>query len=266
MNNKLNAKPSNIITNPRMYFPPEVDEAIINYNSEPDPEIRSKIYYDKIHYSFFKLTQNIIHTFKFHNTDVEDLEDLQHEIIVYLMSKIEMFDASKGHKAFSYFGTIVKNYLILYTRKIYNNKISHIPIELLDMDYTNDTQLHLSESEKQKIQSQDGLYNETLYDKNEKLIYFIDRFVKYYWDHIEYMFVNKEDLKIADALFSLLSKRDKIPIIHKKAIYINLREVVDVKTPRITRVVNFIHNIFKEHYTVYINEGTINFRFDKYLL
>ena len=36
---------------------------------------------------FFKLTQNIIHTFKFYHTEVEDLEHLQHEIEVFLIRK-----------------------------------------------------------------------------------------------------------------------------------------------------------------------------------
>jgi hypothetical protein len=47
---------------------------------------KSAIYSQEIHYAFYKLTQNIIHTFKFYYTDgVENLEDLQHEIIVFLI-------------------------------------------------------------------------------------------------------------------------------------------------------------------------------------
>jgi hypothetical protein len=90
------------------YFTQETEDAIVLYNNTPDPELRSKIYEEKIHYAFFKLTQNIIHTFKFYHTEVSDLEHLQHEIIVFLLSKIHLFDPSKGAKAYSYFGTIVK--------------------------------------------------------------------------------------------------------------------------------------------------------------
>ena len=46
------------------YFTQDTENAIVRYNNEPDPEIRSKIYESEIHYAFFKLTQNIIHTFK----------------------------------------------------------------------------------------------------------------------------------------------------------------------------------------------------------
>jgi hypothetical protein len=46
------------------YFTQETEDAIVLYNNTPDSVIRSEIYESKIHYAFFKLTQNIIHTFK----------------------------------------------------------------------------------------------------------------------------------------------------------------------------------------------------------
>jgi len=46
------------------YFTQETEDAIVAYNTSTDFEEKSKIYETKIHYAFFKLTQNIIHTFK----------------------------------------------------------------------------------------------------------------------------------------------------------------------------------------------------------
>ena len=48
------------------YFTQDTEDAIVAYNLCTDPEERSRIYNDRIHYAFFKLTQNIIHTFKFY--------------------------------------------------------------------------------------------------------------------------------------------------------------------------------------------------------
>ena len=73
------------------YFTHDTELAIVRYNgldSIKDEKLRSDIYDKEIHYPFFKLTQNIIHTFKFYHTEVENLEHLQHEIIVFLLSKI----------------------------------------------------------------------------------------------------------------------------------------------------------------------------------
>ena len=105
------------------YFTQDTEDAIVLYNSISDPKERSKIYDTRIHYPFFKLTENIIHTFKFYYTEVDDIEHLQHEVIVFLLSKIHLFDPSKGAKAYSYFGTIAKRYLILSNQKNYKKRI-----------------------------------------------------------------------------------------------------------------------------------------------
>ena len=68
----------------RVYFTKETEAAIVKYNNSIDKEERSNLYQDHIHWPFYKLTQNIIHTFKFYYTEVENLEDLQHELILVL--------------------------------------------------------------------------------------------------------------------------------------------------------------------------------------
>ena len=56
------------------YFTQDTEDAIVLYNNTECSKIRSKIYEREIHYAFFKLTENIIHTFKFYHTEVEKLE------------------------------------------------------------------------------------------------------------------------------------------------------------------------------------------------
>ena len=81
----------------RNYFTKETENAIVQYNLSTDPEFKSNIYSAEIHYPFYKLTENIIHTFKFYYTDgVENLEDLQHEIMVFLLDKIHLFEDRKS--------------------------------------------------------------------------------------------------------------------------------------------------------------------------
>ncbi len=64
------------------YFTQETEDSIVLYNNTSDPDVRSRLYNDKIHYGFFKLTENIIHTFKFYYTEVENIEDLQQAVLV----------------------------------------------------------------------------------------------------------------------------------------------------------------------------------------
>ena len=67
------------------YFTKDTELAIIKYNETEDPVEKNKIYEAEIHHALFKLTQNLIHTFKFYYTDVERIEDLKHELVSILL-------------------------------------------------------------------------------------------------------------------------------------------------------------------------------------
>ena len=48
---------------------------------------------------------------------------------------------------------------------------------------------------------------------------------------------------IADAILELFRKRDNIDVFNKKALYIYIREMVDVKTPKITNFITYHRNL-----------------------
>ncbi len=102
------------------YFTKETEEYIVKYNNSTNFDYRNKIFKEHIYYPFYKLAENIIHTFKFYYTDVEKIEDLKLDVVTMLQSeKIDKFDPTNGAKAYSYFGTIVKRWLINYNNKNY---------------------------------------------------------------------------------------------------------------------------------------------------
>jgi hypothetical protein len=236
------------------YFTQLTEDAIILYNNTPDSIVRSKIYelgadwqnnpdpIDGIHYAFFKLTQNIIHTFKFYHTEVEELEHLQHEIITFLLSKMHLFDPSKGAKAYSYFGTIVKRWLILYNTKNYSKKINKVDVDVLLEDGSNHS-YHIDELGKEK----------------DELSEYIALFVDHVTENIFILFPKKNDAQIADAVLELFRNREYIEIFNKKALYIYIREIVDVKTPKITKIADTLYDIFKSQYPFYLENGWCKF-------
>ena len=223
------------------YFTQATEDAIVRYNSSSDPEERSKIYRDEIHYGFFKLTENIIHTFKFYYTEVNEIEHLQHEVITFLLDKIHLFDQSKGAKAFSYFGTIAKRYLIIQNTKNYKKRVDKAPVDELhhnlkysyDMDYDPMEKDHLSD--------------------------FVDEYIEYCTENIYKLFPKEKDAVVADAILELFRKREVMDIFNKKALYLCIREMVDVKTPHITRVADQLGNVFKKHFIFYKENGYTNF-------
>jgi hypothetical protein len=223
------------------YFTKETEDWIVVYNNTKDPEIRSDIYQKHIHYPFFKLTQNIIHTFKFYHTEVSNLEHLQHEIITFLLSKMHLFDPTRGAKAYSYFGTIVKRWLILYNTKNYNKKIKKVPVEIL----TGENSTHTYKPGDESIKSDLDKY--------------VDIFVAHVSENIFELFPKKNDAQIADAILELFRKRETLEVFNKKALYIYIREMVDVKTPKITKIADKLHDIFKQQYIFYLENGYARF-------
>ena len=251
----------------RVYFSKETENNIVKYNSlDPikDADERSDIYQDHIHYPFYKLTQNIIHTFKFYYTEVENLEHLQHELMVFLLSKIHLFNPANGAKAYSYFGTIVKRWLIVYNTKNYGKKIKNIQITDL-ANYSNldssepgfISSQKMDESVDKVIQGEfegDELSNQG-YKYEDKLSIFIDQYVEECTEKIYKIFPKGNDAKIADAILELFRKRDAIDVFNKKALYIYIREMIDVKTPKITKIANVLYDIFKKKYLFYLDQG-----------
>jgi len=223
------------------YFTQETENYIVLYNNTKNSKKRSRIYETHIHYPFFKLTQNIIHTFKFYHTEVENLEHLQHEIITFLLSKMHLFDPTRGAKAYSYFGTIVKRWLILYNTKNYKKKINKVGVEVL----TSENSTHTYSQGDEKVKSDLDKY--------------VDLFVDHTSENIFELFPKKNDAQIADAILELFRKRETLEVFNKKALYIYIREMVDVKTPKITKIADKLHDIFKSQYIFYLENGYARF-------
>jgi DNA-directed RNA polymerase specialized sigma24 family protein len=229
------------------YFTQETEDAIVAYNLSEDYDKRSKIYDEKIHYAFFKLTQNIIHTFKFYYTEVENIEDLQHEVIIFLLSKIHRFDPSNGAKAYSYFGTIVKRWLILYNETNYKKRVNSVPVSTIEEDNGHSYVIEENNSPSDKL------------SHNDKISLFTDLYVEYCTNNIYTLFPKEADAKIADAILELFRKRDSLEIFNKKALYIYIREMIDAKTPKITKIADRLYIIFKNGYIFYLENGYIKF-------
>jgi hypothetical protein len=224
------------------YFTQDTENAIVEYNRAESFERKEKIYHERIHYAFFKLTENIIHTFKFYHTEVDNIEDLQHEIIAFLLTKMHLFNPEKGAKAYSYFGTIVKRYLIISNTKNYKRKVDKAPVEEL---YADETFSYRIDDENPNI---------------EKLSLFIDEFCIHCTDRLFEYFPKQADAKIADAILELFKQRENLDVFNKKALYIYIREmVIDAKTPQITKIANRLYAVFQKAYLYYLDTGLIKF-------
>lgn len=209
------------------YFTKETEDAILKYRKCSDSAERNRIYNEEIHYGFYKLVENIIHTFKFYYTEVDNIEDLKYEVISFLLQKLDLYDPSKG-KAYSYFGTIAKRYLIIYNQKNYKKFLSKADISQESDDDDNVSQVFI-------IEEQSEL------DKLDV----VEIFIKYVDDRLLDLFEKEEEIKVADALLEIFKKRSNIAIFNKKAVFIYVKEITDCQSNTITKVIKKLKIIYK---------------------
>ena len=211
-----------------VYFTAETEDAILRYRAAKNQGKKNDIYNKEIHYAFYKLAENIIHTFKFYYTEVDNIEDLKYEVISFLLQKLHLYDQSKG-KAYSYFGTIAKRYLIIYNQKNYKKMISKMQVEEIDnAEKTHETLILEPDS------------------SDVDRVSVIDQFIKYVDDNLTELFEKESEIRVADAILEVFKKRENIDIFNKKALFIYIKEMTDCQSNTITKVIKKLKSIYKD--------------------
>ena len=236
------------------YFTSYTELAINRYNETEDYEVKNRIYREEIHYPLFKLTQNLIHTFKFYYTEESNLEDLQHEVIAFLLTKLHKFDPTNGAKAYSYFGTVAKRYLIASNQKNYRKRLQVISLDDMQLEQE-DSQYAYGEP----LDTEENTPENLLLQQETDLEKFMNEYIEYCSNNIYTLFPKREHAQIADAILELFRKRDNIVLFNKKALYIYIREITDVKTSKITKIAKILGDIYKTHYLLYLENGRSDF-------
>lgn len=93
------------------YFYKEQEDAVKAYISAETKEERDEIFKEKLQVPFTRMIESIIRRYNLYVPD-EYFEETFSDTMSFLMTKIEKFNPDSGYKAYSYAGTIVKNYLI----------------------------------------------------------------------------------------------------------------------------------------------------------
>jgi len=227
------AKPAN---KDNYYFTQETEDAIVKYNASSDPVFRDGIFKQEIYFPLYKLAENIIHTFKFYYLDVDSIEDLKLDVVSMLVEeKLYRFDPTNGAKAFSYFQTIVKRWLINYNNKNYK-KLKQVG-SFDEMEDSYESEL------------------DSKYSREIKLAVVVDKFVEESYESLEEDFAKIHEQNVADAILTLFKTRHDLDIFKKKALYIYVREMTECETPTLTKVISKLKENFYKTYTVYQEAG-----------
>lgn len=219
------------------YFTLDTQQAILDYRKETSQPKRDQIFNEKIYYAFYKLAENIIHTFKFYYTEVDNIDELKHEVIAFLLEKLHLYDQTKG-KAYSYFGTIAKRYLIVYNNNNYKRLKGKAAVDDVETDKTITNELLLSRPDDLEETS------------------FIELFIQKIDDELLDLFPKPQEARVGDAILELFKRRENIDIFNKKALFIYIKEITDAPTPVITKVIKVLKEIYRDMLNKYLEQGT----------
>jgi predicted SprT family Zn-dependent metalloprotease len=203
------------------YFDVREEDAVKNFLIADTSEEKNKIYNEFLRAPLDKMISSIIRRYKLYRKDMDFIE-IHTDTHSFLMTKVDKFKPSKNKKAYSYFGTICKNYLmgqIIKDQKETNRKVSYEDIsssleERPDMIYRID----------EEIVGGDVVIKEYLKELKE---------------FIEVENLNENEKKLGYALVDLFENYDSIFTeadnnkFNKNVILLFLREMTNLSTKEI---------------------------------
>ena len=203
------------------YFDVREELAVVRFLESTSYEEKNKIYNDFLRKPLDKMISSIIRRYKLYRKDM-DFEEIHIDTHSFLMTKIDKFKPSKEKKAYSYFGTICKNYLmeqIIKDQKETNRKISYEDIS---------TSLENDEGFAYYIEN-DGLDSERVI---HHFLIELDTFIK-----TENL--SENEIKLGQALHDIFDNYENIFVgndnnkFNKNIILLSLREMTNLSTKEI---------------------------------
>lgn len=110
------------------YFYEEQEQAVIDYLNTFDDKIREEIFNTTLKPAFTKMVESIIRRYNLYVPD-EEFQETFDDVMSFMLTKLNNFNADKGTKAYSYCGTICKNYLYFKNNQFNKRKIRDLSYE-----------------------------------------------------------------------------------------------------------------------------------------
>jgi hypothetical protein len=212
------------------YFTKITELAIIGYNKSDSTIRREKIYRRFIYPAFMKLAENLINKMKPDYID-SSFQDLQTDLVTFLTARLDKFNPEAG-KAYSYYTRTSFNYLIAENQKGYAKLKQNT--ETINVD------------EQRNIMSE--IHNDEM---RETLHYFMDAYIEYCYENLNFIFTNSTDIHVADSILHIFETRENIEDFNKKALYIFIRERTGLETTNITRVIKTLKQLYETKFKEY---------------
>ncbi len=208
------------------YFTKVHEDAIIEYCSTECQRRKTEIYVTLLQPAFSEMVDKIVFTYKF--TTLPNIAMLREECKVWLMTILDKFQPEKGHKAFSYFSVITKNWFIHKVKKQQRRNQREVDFDAAPRKYEEEYLSTDASWVKDKLQEEfwNSFYNDM---KN--------------WDFED---MRENDQRVYKAIVVLFESKDDIEIFNKKAIYLYLREITGLNTKQVVNSLNKFRQLYFE--------------------
>lgn len=155
--------------NKKIYFGEEEEAAFAEYVSSTNQAFKDRIFSKKLYQPFVKMIESIIRRYHLFTPD-ENFDDILFDTMSFLITKINNFDPSKNYKAYSYCGTICKNYLI-FKKTQYAKKIQRqVSYDLIYPNNENDNRVDTNHEKKKSMEFNSDLINKTIVQLQDILL------------------------------------------------------------------------------------------------
>lgn len=122
------------------YFGDAQEKAVIRFLESESEYERNKIFNEYLREPLIIMVESIIRRYKLYRKGFT-FEDQHADTMSFLITKTAKFDPSQNHKAYSYFGTICKNYLMGAIQKDNKDTNRSVSYEDISTQLENDPEL-----------------------------------------------------------------------------------------------------------------------------
>jgi hypothetical protein len=223
------------------YFYEEEEQAVVDYIHAETQSEKDRIFNTILKPAFTKMIESIIRRYKLIPPDEEFYETFN-DTISFLMTKLSCFDPTTNYKAYSYCGTICKNYLIYKINQFSKNQKRNLSY---DSPYESSIQSDINDSVRYS------------YDESDPRKTFLSELTCNTVSNIEKilsekdkMKLNENEIKVGQALVNLMKNWDELFAqmgsnkFNKSSILLFLKETTMLNTKEIRDAIR----VYKKRY------------------
>lgn len=178
----------------KMYFSEVEEQAVRDYCASTDDTERNRIFSNILYPAFTKMVESIIRRYTLFKPG-EEFEDTFSDAMSFISMKMNHYNPNKNTKAYSYFGTICKNYLIHEREKAQDRMASTLSYDTVYNETNPDTR-----------QVSMDPFNEPTFA--QKMLYEIANEIEDMVDNSIENNLNENDIKVGNALVHIMRNWD----------------------------------------------------------